>query len=211
MSGHVSPLEARGMTGRLCTGDVTCSVVQSLSRVRVFATPWTTARQPSLSFTGSQSWLKFMSIESVIPSNHLILFRPLLLPSVFPSIRVFSSESAVCVRWPQFLCTRVWVCARTHTHTHTHTHVLRVCWGGSGQGRGGRGCSRLKTWPSVLTVTPRASDSGAGFPFCPLSSGQFGFLGVKFQLHHTASESGPEAGPPPASSAEERVLPRFER
>ena len=178
------------MTGRLCTGDVTCSVVQSLSCVRLFATPWTAARQPSLSFTVSQSLLKFMSIESVIPSNHLILCHPLLLlPSVFPSIRVFSSESAVCVRWPQFLCTRVWMHAHTRarTHTHTHTCVLRVCWGGSGLGRGGRGCSRLKTRPSVLTVTPRASDSGAGCPFCPLPSGQFGFLGVKFQLHHTTS------------------------
>ena len=204
VSGRVSPLEARGMTGRLCIGDVTCSVVQSLSCVRLFATPWTAARQPSLSFTVSQSLLKFMSIESVIPSNHLILCHPLLLlPSVFPSIRVFSSESTVCVRWPQFLCTRVWMHAHTRarTHTHTHTCVLRVCWGGSGLGRGGRACSRLKTRPSVLTVTPRASDSGAGFPFCPLPSGQFGFLGVKFQLYHTASESGPKAGPPPASSA----------
>ena len=70
------------------------SSVQSLSRVRLFATPWTTARQASLSITSSRSLLKPMSLESVMPSNHLILSRPLLLlPSVFPSVRVFSSES----------------------------------------------------------------------------------------------------------------------
>ena len=73
------------------------SSVQSLSRVRLFATPWTAARQASLSITNSQSLLKLMSIESVMPSNHLILCCPLLLlPSIFPSIRVFSNESALC-------------------------------------------------------------------------------------------------------------------
>ena len=73
--------------------------VQSLSRVRLFATPWTTARQASL----SQSLLKLMSIESVMPSNHLILCHPLLLlPSIFPSIRVFSSESVLLIRWPKY-------------------------------------------------------------------------------------------------------------
>ena len=72
------------------------SSVQSLSRVRLFATPWTAARQASLSITNSQSLLKLMSIESVMPSNHLILCHPLLLPpSIFPSIRVFSSESVL--------------------------------------------------------------------------------------------------------------------
>ena len=70
-------------------------VVQSLSCVRLFATPWTAAHQASLSFTNSRSLLKLMSMESVMPSNHLILCRPLLLPpSIFPSIRVFSNESA---------------------------------------------------------------------------------------------------------------------
>ena len=75
--------------------------VQSLSHVRLFATPWSAARQASLSFTLSRSLLKLMSIKSVMPSNHLILCRPLLLlPSVFPSIiRVFSNESALCIRW----------------------------------------------------------------------------------------------------------------
>ena len=74
------------------------SSVQSLSHVQLFATPWTAACQTSLSITNSQSLLKLMSIESVTPSNHLILCRPLLLlPSIFPSIRVFSSESALCI------------------------------------------------------------------------------------------------------------------
>ena len=76
------------------TTSTTFSSVQSLSRVRLFVTPWTVARQASLSITNSQSLLKLMSIESVMPSNHLILCRPLLLlPSIFPSIRVFSNES----------------------------------------------------------------------------------------------------------------------
>ena len=66
------------------------------------ATPWTAACQTFLSFTNSQSLLKLMSIESVMPSNHLILCCPLLLPSIFPSIRVFSNESALCIRWPKY-------------------------------------------------------------------------------------------------------------
>ena len=79
------------------------SSVQSLSRVRLFATPWTTARQASLSITNSQSPPKPMSIESVILSNHLILCRPhVLLPSIFPSIRVFLNESALHIRWPKY-------------------------------------------------------------------------------------------------------------
>ena len=79
------------------------SSVQSLSHVQLFATPWTTARQASLSITNSRSLLKLMSIESVMPTNHLILCHPLLLPpSIFPSIRVFSSESVLCIRWPKY-------------------------------------------------------------------------------------------------------------
>ena len=79
------------------------SSVQSLSHVRLFATPWIAARQASLSITNYQSLLKLMSIESVIPSNHLILCCPLLLlPSIFPSIRVFSNESALPIRWPKY-------------------------------------------------------------------------------------------------------------
>ena len=77
--------------------------VQSLSHIRLFVTPWTAARQASLSHTNSQSPPKPMSIESVMPSNYLILCHPLfLLPSIFPSIRVFSNESALCIRWPKY-------------------------------------------------------------------------------------------------------------
>ena len=78
-------------------------LVQSLSHVQLFATPWTAACQASLSITNSWSLLKLMSIESVTPSNHLILCHPLLfLPSIFPSIRVFSNESVLRIRWPKY-------------------------------------------------------------------------------------------------------------
>ena len=77
--------------------------VQSLSRVQLFVIPWTAARQTSLSITNSQSLPKLMCIESVMPSNHLIRYRPLLLlPSIFPSIRVFTNESVLCIRWPKY-------------------------------------------------------------------------------------------------------------
>ena len=79
------------------------SSVQSISRVRLFTTPWTTARQASLSITNSWSLLKLMSIESVMPSNHLILCHPLLLlPSIFTSIGVFSNESILYIRWRKY-------------------------------------------------------------------------------------------------------------
>ena len=79
----------------------TISSVQSLSHVQLFATPWTVACQASLSITNSRSLLRLMSIELVMPSNHLILCHPLLiLPSIFPSIKVFSSESVLRIRWP---------------------------------------------------------------------------------------------------------------
>ena len=78
-------------------------VVQLLSHVRLFVTLWTAARQASLSFTISWSLLKLMSTESVMPFNYLILCHPfLLLPSIFPSIRVFSNELALCIRWPKY-------------------------------------------------------------------------------------------------------------
>ena len=76
--------------------------VQSLSCVLLFETPWIAARQASLSISNSRSLPKLMSIESVMPSNHLILCHPLLLPSIFPSIRVFSNESALRIRWPKY-------------------------------------------------------------------------------------------------------------
>ena len=82
-----------------------CSIssVQSLSRVRLFAIPWTTAHQASLSITNSQSLLKLLSVASVMPSNHLVLCLPLLLlPSIFPRIRVFSNELVLHIRWPKY-------------------------------------------------------------------------------------------------------------
>ena len=79
------------------------SSVQSLSRVWLFVTPWITARQASLSITSSRSLLKLMPIESVMPSSHLILCRLLLLPPIPPSIRVFSNESVLYIRWPKYL------------------------------------------------------------------------------------------------------------
>ena len=77
--------------------------MKSLSHVRLFATPWTAARQAFLSITSSRSLLKLMSVESVMPSNHLILCHPLLPPSIFPSIRVFSTESVLHIRWPNYM------------------------------------------------------------------------------------------------------------
>ena len=82
------------------------SSIQLLSHVRLFAIPWTEACQASLSITNSQSLLELMSIESVMPSNLLILCRPLLLPLIFPSIWVFSNESDLHIRWPKF-----WSCS----------------------------------------------------------------------------------------------------
>ena len=85
----------------LISGDF--SSVQLLSRIRLFVTPWTTAFQAYLSITNSWSLLKLMSIELVMPSNHLILCHPLLLlPSICPSVRVFSNESVFCIRWPKY-------------------------------------------------------------------------------------------------------------
>ena len=81
---------------------ITNSVQLSHSVTSNSATPWTAARQASLSITNSQSLLKLMSIESVMPSNHLILCPLLFLPSIFPSIRVFSNESVLCIRWPKY-------------------------------------------------------------------------------------------------------------
>ena len=91
--------------GRGWKGFQPVSSVYSLSHIQLFATPWTTACQASLSVTNSQSLLRLMSIESVMPSNHLILCRPLIFPpSIFPSIRVFSNELVLHIRWPTYWC-----------------------------------------------------------------------------------------------------------
>ena len=84
---------------------ISVGLVQLFSHVRLFVTPWTAAHRASLSINSSQSLLKLMSIKLVMPSNHLNLCRPLLLPpSIFPSIRVFSSESVLCIRWLNYWC-----------------------------------------------------------------------------------------------------------
>ena len=107
--------------GLLC-GGLQFSSVQLLSRVRLFATPWTAARQASLPITNSWSPPKPMSIELMMPSNHLILCRPLLLlPSVFPSIRVFSNESALCMRWPKY-----WSCSFKISPSNEHPGLISL-------------------------------------------------------------------------------------
>ena len=91
------------MSNYFCIGKITINSVQSLSCVQLFATPWTSACQVYLSITNSQSLLKLMPIESLMPSNHLILCHPLLLlPSIFPSIGVFSNESVLRIKWPKY-------------------------------------------------------------------------------------------------------------
>ena len=99
----VFPVVMHGCESLTIKKAVVAVVVQSLSHVQLFVTSWTASHQASLSFTISQSLLKLMSIESAMPSNHLILCRPLLLlPSIFPSIRVFSKESVLHIRWPKY-------------------------------------------------------------------------------------------------------------
>ena len=93
------------------------SSVQLFSHVRLFATPWTTAYQVSLSITNSRSLPKIMVIESVMPSSHLILCHPFLfLPSIFPSIRVFSNELALCIRWPKYWSFSFNICPSSNEH-----------------------------------------------------------------------------------------------
>ena len=99
------------------------SSVQLLSRVWLFATPRTAAHQSSLSITNSQSLLKLMSIASVIPSNHLILCHPLLSPSIFPSIRVCSSESVLLIRWPKY-----WSFSISPSNEHSGLISFRMDW-----------------------------------------------------------------------------------
>ena len=100
------------------------SSVQSLSHVQLFAIPWTTARQASLSITNSQSPPKLISIESVVPSNHLILCRP-LLPSIIPSIRVFSNETTLHITWPKYWSFSVNI---SHSNEHRELISFRVDW-----------------------------------------------------------------------------------
>ena len=104
----------------------TFSSVQSLSCVQLFATPWTAACQASLSITNSWGLLKLMSIESVMPSNHLILCHPLLLPpSVFPSSRIFSNESVLQIRWPKY---RSFSFSISPSHEYSELISFRMDW-----------------------------------------------------------------------------------
>ena len=100
--------------------------IQLLSHVRLFATLWNAAHQASLSITNSRSLLRLMSIESVMPSNHLIFCCPLLLPSsIFPSIRVFSNESALCIRWPKY-----WSFSFSIHPSNEHPGLIPLGWTG---------------------------------------------------------------------------------
>ena len=111
----------------LCYLIVIISSVQSLSHVRLFATPWIAARQASLSITHSHSWLKLTSIKLVMPSSHLILCRPLiLLPPIPPSIRVFSNESTLCMRWPKY-----WSFSFSISPSKEHPGLISLEWTGS--------------------------------------------------------------------------------
>ena len=102
------------------------SSVQSLSLVQLFATPWTAACQASLSITNSRSSLKFKSIELVMPSNHLIFCRPLLLPpSIFPSIRVFSNKLVLRIRWPKY-----WSFGFSISPSNVYSGLISLGWTG---------------------------------------------------------------------------------
>ena len=123
LSSGQSVQDLRGFLLFLC--EWKCVVfVQSLSHVRLFATPWTAVCQASLTITNSQSLPKLMSIESVMPSNHLILCRPLLLlPAIFPSIRVFSNESALRIRWPEY-----WSISFSPSNEYSGQISFRIDW-----------------------------------------------------------------------------------
>ena len=98
------------------------SSVQSLNRVQLFATPWTAARQASLSITNPRGLPRLMSIESVMQSNHLILHRPLFFPpSIFPSVRVFSNESVLHIRWPKY-----WSFSFNISHSNEHSGLISL-------------------------------------------------------------------------------------
>ena len=122
--GHFLALEPRTYDQKWRRISYNVSSVQSLSHVWLFATPWTAAHQASLSITDSQNLLKPMSVESVMPSNHLVLCRPLLLlPSVFPSIRVFSKELALRIRWPKY-----WSFSISPSNKYSGLIFFRIVW-----------------------------------------------------------------------------------
>ena len=162
------------------------SSVQSLSRVRLLATPWIAARQASLSITNSQSPPKPMSIVSVMPSNHLILCRPLLpLPSIFPSIRVISNESALCIRWPTY-----WSFSFNISPSNEHPGLIStffvvvvqslscVClsatpWTAAGQAPLSMGFPRQEYWSGLPFPCPRDLPNPGVEPESPALAGGF--------------------------------------
>ena len=127
------------------------SSVQLLSSVQLHATPWTAAHQASLSITNSQSLLKLMSIESVMPSNYLILCRPLLLlPSIFPSIRVFFNELALCIRWPKY-----WSFSFNISPSNEYSGLISLGWTGwiSLQSKDSQESSPTPQFKSISSLT----------------------------------------------------------
>ena len=161
----------------MALNSVQFSSVQSLSRVRLLPTAGTTARQASLSITNSQSSPKPMSIESVMPSNHLILCRPLLLlPSIFPSIRVFSNESALRIRWP-----KNWTFSFNISPSNEHPGLI----------------SFRMDWLDLLVVQGALNWSlsiSSGWPLCSSSSGLLSPL-QNFLNHHCTVHSIAVPGP----------------
>ena len=137
----------------------TFNSVQSVSRVQLFETPWTAAHQASLAITNSQSLPKLMSIESVMPSNHLILCLPLLLlPSIFPSIRVFSNESVLLIRWPEYCSFSFNI---SPSSEHPGLSSFRIDWVGSP-------CSPTDSQESSPTPQFKNIDSSVlSFLYCP--------------------------------------------
>ena len=139
----------------------TISSVQLLTSVRLFVTPWTAARQASLSITNSQSSPKLMSVESVMSYNHLTLCRPLLLlPSIFPSIRVFSNESAFRIRWPKY-----WSFSFNISPSNEHPGLIsfRMDWLDLLQGRSPRDSQESSPTPQFKSI----NSSGLSFLYSP--------------------------------------------
>ena len=135
------------------------SSVQSLSCVQLFATPWTVARQASLSITNSRSLLKLMSIELVMPSNDLILCYPrLLLPSIFPRIRVFSNESVLHIRWPKYWSFSFSI---SPSNEYSGLYSYRIDWLDLLARRHSRGTTGISAfplgWPWEAQTSPRVA------------------------------------------------------
>ena len=134
----------------------TFSSVQLLSRVRLFATPWTAARQASLSINNSQSSLKLMCIKSAMPPSHLVLCRPLLLlPPIAPSIRVFSNESAIRMRWPKY-----WSFSFSFSPSNEHPGLVSFRMG----------------WLGILAVQRDSQESSPTPQFKSINSSALSFL-----------------------------------